>query len=178
MLVPHALGYLVSRLLADQLGQQLVGEGEGSGRTLARGDVAVDGAEVTGIVGTILGQRLLEAGIARGALAVEDAQGSEDNSRRGTDGCHLLAGSDLVDDGLAYALVGIEVAGSRHAARQEQQVSVGEVTLLEHDVCLDAHTVGRLHQWEVSDTDCRNVHTSATPHVNGYQGLDILEAVS
>ena len=52
MFVAHALSYLVAGLLVCQLAKQLVGEGECSGRSLARGDVAVDGDQV--IIGSYI----------------------------------------------------------------------------------------------------------------------------
>jgi hypothetical protein len=35
----------------------------------------------------------------------------------------------------------------------------------------------RLHQWEIGDAYGYYFHTSAAQYVNGYQSLDILEAV-
>ncbi len=39
----------------------------------------------------------------------------------------------------------VQVRGSRHAARQHQQVGIGKVALIEQLVGLDAHAMGRLH---------------------------------
>ena len=47
MLKAHAFGNLVRGLLIDKLGKEFVGKGEGSGRSFACGNVAVDGDEVT-----------------------------------------------------------------------------------------------------------------------------------
>ena len=71
MLVAHAFGNLVRGLLVDELSQQFVGIREGSGGTLACGDVTIDGHEVASIGG--FRQSLFEARVAGGTFAVEDA---------------------------------------------------------------------------------------------------------
>ena len=71
-----------------------------------------------------------------------------------------------------------QVAGTRHTARQHQQVSICVVALLELDVRLDIHAVSRLHERELRGAHRYNFYTAATQHVDRNQGLDILEAVS
>ena len=73
--------------------------------------------------------------------------------------------------------MGKEVAGTRHATRQEQQVGIGIVNLIELQVGLDAHTMSRLHLWEEGGADGYYLHASTAQHVDGNQGLDILEAI-
>ena len=54
MLETHAFGNLVGGLLVNQLGEQFVGVGEGSGRSLGGGDIAIDGDELGCVGGTAL----------------------------------------------------------------------------------------------------------------------------
>ena len=140
MFEAHALGDLVGGLLINQLGEQFVGVGEGGGRTLARGDVAIDGDEVARVDGILQGT--LKTRIAGGLLPVEDSQRGQYDGRCSADGGHLLALGRLVAHGLAYPLVLVQVAGTRHAAWQHQQVGIGEVAYLEGLVGADAHAVG------------------------------------
>ena len=88
------------------------------------------------------------------------------------------AAAGLIADGFADAFVGKQIAGTGHAAGQHQQVGIREVALLELQVGLDVHAVGRLHQREVRRAYGYYLYATAAQHVNGYQGLDIFEAVS
>jgi hypothetical protein len=83
----------------------------------------------------------------------------------------------LVDDGLADSFVVEEVGSAWHTTRQEQQVGIREVALLEHDISLDVDTMSRLYQGEIGDAYCGYVNTSTTQYVDGNQRFDILEAV-
>ena len=178
MLETHALGDLVADLGADQLTEQLVGVGEGGGGTLAGGDVAVDGDEVGGVLGTGTLQGLLEARLAGGTAALEQSQGSQHDGWCRTDGGHLLASGHLIADGLAHALVVVQVGGAGHSSGQHDEVGIRRVNLLKLQVGLDVHPVGRLYQREVRGAHCYYVNTPSAQHVDGYQGLDIFEAIS
>jgi hypothetical protein len=70
-----------------------------------------------------------------------------------------------------------QVTGTWHATRQHQQIGIGIVCLIELEVSLDIHTMGRLHERELCGADCYNLYTATTQNVNGNQGLDILETV-
>ena len=121
---------------------------------------------------------MLEARIAGGTTALEQSQGSQHDGGSGTDGGYLLAGGHLVADGLADAFVVVQVGGSGHSSGQHDEVGIRCVDLLELQVSLDVHTVGRLYQREVRGAHCYYVDTPSAQHVDGYQGLDIFEAIS
>ena len=70
-----------------------------------------------------------------------------------------------------------QVAGTRHATRQHQQVGIGIVCLIELEIGLDAHAMGRFHERKLCGADCYNLYTATTQYVDGNQGLDILETV-
>ena len=71
----------------------------------------------------------------------------------------------------------IEVAGTRHSARQHDQVGICIVALLKLNISLDVHTVSRLYQRELCGAHRYNLHTASTQYIDGYQRLDIFEAV-
>ena len=73
--------------------------------------------------------------------------------------------------------MGIEVARTRHATGQHQQIGIAEVAGVEQHVGTDSHTMGRLDDGLTRRAHRYHIHTSATQHVHGNQGLDILEAV-
>ena len=111
---PHALSYLVSRLLVDQLAEQFVSKGKSCSRSFTGGNIAIDGKKGASICSVVFCQRTLEAGITRSLLVLKDSQGSENDSGRGTDGSDLLAGSKLVNNSLADTLVCKVLSSTAH----------------------------------------------------------------
>jgi len=177
MLEAHALGNLVGGLLVDKLSKKFIGIREGCCRSLGCRYVAIDSHQVASIGGTNSVESLFEAGIAGGLLAVEYTNLSEYDSRCSTDGGHLLACLELCLHSLTDTLVLKQVAGTRHATWQHQQVGIGIVCLIELEIGLDAHTMSRFYEWKLCGADCYYLYTATTQYIDGNQGLDILETV-
>ena len=135
----HSLGNLVGCGLIGEVGQDGIGIREGSSRSFACGDIAIDGDEVACIVGRF--QHPFETRIAGGLLAIEETQLGQYDSWRGTDSSDLLARSSLQFQCLTDTLVLKQIAGAWHTAWQHQQVGIGEITGREHHVGTDAHTM-------------------------------------
>ena len=135
----HALCDLVRGLFVDELREQFVSIRESGSWSFASSNITIDGDKVACISGACLFQRLLEARITGGFLAVEHTELGQYHSGSGTDGCYLLACCKLVHDHLANTLVLEEIAGTRHTARQHDQVGISVVALLKLDISLDVH---------------------------------------
>ena len=177
MLEAHALCNLVGGLFVDKLSKKFIGIGEGCSGTLGCRHVAIDSHQVASVGGTSSVECLLEARIAGGLLAIENTELSEYHSRSSTDGSHLLACLELCLHSLTDTLMLKQVAGTRHATRQHQQLGIGIVCLIELEIGLDAHAMGRLQDRKLCSDDCYNLYTDTTQYVNGNQCLDILETV-
>ena len=106
MFETHAFGDLIGCGLISQVGQDGVGIGEGGSRAFASGDVTIDGDECASIVGRF--QHLFETRIAGSLLAIEETKLGQNDSRRGTDGGDLLAGSSLQLQSLTDTLLTLQ----------------------------------------------------------------------
>lgn len=171
----HSFAEVFYDLGRDEAGEELVAEFHGSARSATGGDVTVDGDEFCGIVGT--GEVTLEAWIAGGLLAIEDAKVTQ-HHWSSADGSDESLACVLIEQCLAYALMLVEILGSRHTTRQHEHVGIAEVYIVKNSVSLDGDTMGCLHKFRTADAHRYYVHATTTQNVERGQRFDVFEAIS
>lgn len=153
-------------------------ERDGGGRALAGDGVAVDHYGLGLHVGAGFDAGWLKTGIARGALALEQAERGEHHGGRCADGGQASAGGCV---GLQQGAEGLElheVGGAGHAAWADEPSGVGEVDLIKGQVGVDRHAVGSGHCERRTDGDCGHVHAGAAEDINCGEGFDFFKSLS
>ena len=83
----------------------------------------------------------------------------------------------VLDEQVAQSLMLVEVGGTRHSTRKNEQVGIGKFTLGKYLVCLDNHVVGALDKLAACDAHCYYFNSCSTEYVNWCHGLNFLKAI-
>lgn len=167
----HLFGLLFSGNLSDDGGS----EGDGGTRTLARGDVAVDGYEFARGGGSR--QELFEAGITRGLIALEQA-GLTQNRGGSANGGDMFVGSGMAlqqrNQGLTFA----QVFGAGHTAGQNKPFNIVGRQLYPSTVGSYSYSVGSLDLKIARDGNRGDIDTGTAQHIYDREGFQLFKSCS